>query len=185
MRQHARLMVAAGNRVRIVAGRGQAGGRGRRVHQPAACRFAEFGSSGGKIGAGCRAGASRHLRRSCERIEKQLRPVLDEADWLICHNVCSLNKNLALTAAIHRVSESQRPPRLILWHHDLAWTTPRYRKELHDGLSVVIASQRLAPGCPSGGFGAATGGAREAVGCAHRSHSCHPQRSRRGAISWP
>ena len=24
-------------------------------------------------------------------------------------------------------------PRLILWHHDLAWTTPRYRDELHDG----------------------------------------------------
>ena len=24
-------------------------------------------------------------------------------------------------------------PKLILWHHDLAWTTPRYRQEMHDG----------------------------------------------------
>jgi glycosyltransferase involved in cell wall biosynthesis len=24
-------------------------------------------------------------------------------------------------------------PRLIIWHHDLAWTTPRYQGEMHDG----------------------------------------------------
>jgi glycosyltransferase involved in cell wall biosynthesis len=68
-----------------------------------------------------------------------------------------LNKNLALTAAIRRVSESRRLPRLILWHHDLAWTTPRYREELHDGFpwsllrsdwpqaaQVVVSAQRQA-----------------------------------------
>ena len=52
---------------------------------------------------------------------------------LVAHNVCSLNKNLALTAAIQRISQLTRAPRVILWHHDLAWTTPRYRAELHDG----------------------------------------------------
>ena len=34
-----------------------------------------------------------------------------------------------LTAAIARLDR----PRRILWHHDLAWTTPRYQAELHDG----------------------------------------------------
>lgn len=52
---------------------------------------------------------------------------------LIAHNVCSLNKNLVLTAALHRLNGTQGFPRLILWHHDLAWTTPRYRAELHEG----------------------------------------------------
>ena len=54
-------------------------------------------------------------------------------DVLIAHNVCSLNKNLALTAALHQLHVSKNLPRLILWHHDLAWTTPRYRSELHNG----------------------------------------------------
>ncbi len=76
---------------------------------------------------------------------------------MICHNVCSLNKNLALTAAIRGISQTQNTPRLILWHHDLAWTTPRYRQELHDGfpwsllrtdwpqaIQVTVSAQRQA-----------------------------------------
>ena len=59
-------------------------------------------------------------------------PCLD-VDILIAHNVCSLNKNLALTAALYQLHTSKKLPRLILWHHDLAWTTPRYQSELHDG----------------------------------------------------
>ena len=54
-------------------------------------------------------------------------------DVLIVHNVCSLNKNLALTAALRKLNGSPGFPRLILWHHDLAWTTPRYHAELHPG----------------------------------------------------
>ena len=62
-------------------------------------------------------------------ITRDLQDALTDVDVLIAHNVCSLNKNLALTAAIARLDR----PRVILWHHDLAWTTPRYRAELHDG----------------------------------------------------
>lgn len=58
---------------------------------------------------------------------------LHEVDVLLCHNVASLNKNLALTAALQRFCTEHSPPRMILWHHDLAWTTPRYRNELHNG----------------------------------------------------
>jgi glycosyltransferase involved in cell wall biosynthesis len=62
-------------------------------------------------------------------ITRELQTALTGADVLIAHNVCSLNKNLMLTAAIQRLDR----PRKILWHHDLAWTTPRYQAELHDG----------------------------------------------------
>ena len=53
---------------------------------------------------------------------------------VIAHNICSLGLNLALTTALRGVAE--RPPgrpRLILWHHDLAWMMPGYRDSLHDG----------------------------------------------------
>ncbi len=68
-----------------------------------------------------------------ERIIARLRELLALADRVIAHNVCSLNKNLALTAALHRLSEESTQPHFILWHHDLAWTTPRYLPELHEG----------------------------------------------------
>jgi glycosyltransferase involved in cell wall biosynthesis len=66
-------------------------------------------------------------------IAEQIQAALSGVDILIAHNVCSLNKNLALTAALHQLHVSQKLPRLLLWHHDLAWTTPRYQPELHDG----------------------------------------------------
>ncbi|MCX8061358.1 MAG: glycosyltransferase [Anaerolineales bacterium] len=62
-----------------------------------------------------------------------LRQQVEDADWIIAHNVCSLHKNLALTAALHRWTCTENCPRIILWHHDLAWTTPRYQPELHNG----------------------------------------------------
>ena len=92
-----------------------------------------------------------------DEITQALQTALTDVDVLIAHNVCSLNKNLMLTAAIQRLTlaarysehseeslipstEIPRPPgtqndtlRVILWHHDLAWTTPRYQAELHDG----------------------------------------------------
>ncbi|MBM3124466.1 MAG: glycosyltransferase family 4 protein, partial [Chloroflexi bacterium] len=62
-----------------------------------------------------------------------LKAALIGTDLLIAHNVCSLNKNLALTAALYTLHTTASLPRLILWHHDLAWTTPRYLPELRDG----------------------------------------------------
>ena len=64
---------------------------------------------------------------------KELQAAFSNIDILIAHNVCSLNKNLALTAALHQLHSSRVLPTLILWHHDLAWTTPRYQPELHTG----------------------------------------------------
>lgn len=70
-----------------------------------------------------------------DKLAIELQEALTGVDVLIAHNVCSLNKNLALTAALHQLHTTapRKLPRLILWHHDLAWTTPRYLPELHDG----------------------------------------------------
>jgi glycosyltransferase involved in cell wall biosynthesis len=67
------------------------------------------------------------------QIQGDLRLSLEGAQAVILHNVASLNKNLALTAALYNLSRSFNATRFILWHHDLAWTTSRYRDELHPG----------------------------------------------------
>lgn len=67
------------------------------------------------------------------QIEEELLAALRDCDLLIAHNVASLHKNLPLTAALHSTYRMPGFPRLILWHHDLAWTTPRYRHEMHEG----------------------------------------------------
>jgi glycosyltransferase involved in cell wall biosynthesis len=66
-------------------------------------------------------------------LRRELCTALEGCEVLLTHNVCSLNKNLALTAALHDLNGQPGFPRLVLWHHDLAWTTPRYRAELHEG----------------------------------------------------
>jgi mannosylglucosylglycerate synthase len=66
-------------------------------------------------------------------IANELRAALQGVDVLLAHNVASLAKNLALTAALHDLNGQPDFPRTVLWHHDLAWTTPRYAAELHAG----------------------------------------------------
>ncbi|MBI9043771.1 MAG: glycosyltransferase family 4 protein [Anaerolineaceae bacterium] len=67
------------------------------------------------------------------QIEEELSRAFAGMDVVIVHNVASLHKNLAFTAALYRISQKPKPPRFILWHHDLAWTTPRYQSEMHNG----------------------------------------------------
>jgi glycosyltransferase involved in cell wall biosynthesis len=68
------------------------------------------------------------------QIEGELHRALHGAPVVIAHNVASLNKNLALTAALYNLSQEDSGLRLILWHHDLAWNTQRYLPELHNGM---------------------------------------------------
>jgi glycosyltransferase involved in cell wall biosynthesis len=75
------------------------------------------------------------------RIEPSLSELIASSDILIGHNVCSLHKNLALTAALRKLVDRSKRPRLILWHHDLAWCTPRYRTELHEGYPWDLLKQ--------------------------------------------
>lgn len=127
----ARLMADAGHAVRIVAARGaQTDERIPFVSVPLAdSRHAALAPLKAELDAGR---VPPDFERVVDELEQQLLTALQGAAVVIAHNVCSLNKNLALTAALHRLA--QKPtPRFILWHHDLAWTTPRYRSELHAG----------------------------------------------------
>src|SRR5258708_14851017 len=65
-------------------------------------------------------------------IREGLLTAFEGTDRCIAHNVATLNKNLPLTAALASLAHN-RQIKLILWCHDLAWTNPEYRKELHEG----------------------------------------------------
>jgi glycosyltransferase involved in cell wall biosynthesis len=129
---HARLMSADGHAVRLVAARGEALGEKIPLMQiPLAdSRHPRVVEMKAELDAGQVTGRFESLR---EELAELLQNVLAGADVVIAHNVCSLNKNLALTAALHQLHTAKKLPRLILWHHDLAGTTPRYLPELHPG----------------------------------------------------
>jgi glycosyltransferase involved in cell wall biosynthesis len=127
----ARLMAEAGHQVQIVAGRGeQTDPRIPFIKVPMAdSRHAEILALKSELDAGR---VPPQFEGVADSLTADLGETLDDTDVLIVHNVCSLNKNLALTAAVKKLSE-RNTLQLILWHHDLAWTTPRYQAELHDG----------------------------------------------------
>jgi glycosyltransferase involved in cell wall biosynthesis len=129
--QHARLMADAGDQARIVAGRGeQTDPRIPFIHLPLAdSRHPDVLAIKAELDAGH---VPPKFAELVDSLTANLNEILDDVDILVAHNVCSLNKNLALTAAVQTLA-SRNHPRIILWHHDLAWTTPRYRAELHDG----------------------------------------------------
>ncbi len=131
---HARLMSANGHSVRLIAARGESlNERIPLIMIPLAdSRHTRVAEMKGQLDRG---EVTKDFESLRDELAEQLQDALSGVDILIAHNVCSLNKNLALTAALHQLhtSASRKLPRLILWHHDLAWTTPRYQAELHDG----------------------------------------------------
>jgi glycosyltransferase involved in cell wall biosynthesis len=129
--QHARLMADGGHQVRIIAGRGsQTDPRIPFIHLPLVdSRHPDVLALKAELDAGRVPPSFPEL---VDSLTIELNKVLDDTDALFAHNVCSLHKNLALTAAVRNLV-GRGPLRIVVWHHDLAWTTPRYRDELHDG----------------------------------------------------
>src|SRR5690349_19362469 len=101
---HARLMTNAGHNVRIVAGRGeQTDPRVDFVQIPLAdSRHPTVLSIKEKLDEGI---VPVEFSELVENLAKELSSVLIDADCLIAHNVCSLNKNLILAAALKKISE--------------------------------------------------------------------------------
>jgi glycosyltransferase involved in cell wall biosynthesis len=145
--QHARRMAEAGYAVRVVAGTGKPfDDRVETVVVPElGSRHPDVLAVKRDLDAGQVTPAFDSLR---ERIAARLRESLADVDVLIAHNVLTLHKNLALTAALHqRVNAGAIHPaplrfgdyrdsprrRIIGWHHDFAWTNPLYRNQLHAG----------------------------------------------------
>ena len=129
---HARMMADAGHEVRIVAGRGsQTDERVEFIQIPQVdSRHPHAASLKEQLDAGT---VPAEFSTRVDELTRTLMDAVSDADCLIAHNVCSLNKNLVLTAALYTISQQAEQLQVILWHHDLAWTTPRYRNELYDG----------------------------------------------------
>jgi glycosyltransferase involved in cell wall biosynthesis len=70
-----------------------------------------------------------------DRLVSLLSDALAGVDALIAHNVCTLHKNLPLTAALYDYVTTRLPDHttILAWHHDLAWDDPRYADDMHDG----------------------------------------------------
>jgi glycosyltransferase involved in cell wall biosynthesis len=130
--QHARVMAEAGHRVRILAGRGaQFDDRISFINIPRAdSRHSEIESIKARLDQGS---VPPEFNSVVKLLADNFREICSDTQVLFAHNVCSLNKNLVLTAALRQLHDSGGSPRFILWHHDLAWTTARYRAELHEG----------------------------------------------------
>jgi glycosyltransferase involved in cell wall biosynthesis len=129
---HARLLSDHGHRVQIVAGRGaQVDPRISFAEVPLADSLhPSILSLKAELDKGI---LPKGFAHHSKKLEETLSPLFADADVVIAHNVSSLGKNLPLTAALESLFRSKLFPSLILWHHDIAWLSPRYRHELHPG----------------------------------------------------
>lgn len=130
--QHARLLAEAGHAVRVVAGRG--GEPDPRIEfqrvPRADTRHPEIARLQAELAEGR---VPPDFEVVAGELQAELASVLAGVEVLFVHNVGSLNRNLALTAAVHEIAAGAGAPRVVLWHHDLAWTLPAYRRGLHAG----------------------------------------------------
>jgi glycosyltransferase involved in cell wall biosynthesis len=130
--RHASLMADAGHAVRIVAGRGAA--QDPRVRFALVERADSLHPEAVAVSADLAVGrVTREFIALARGLEDDLAAALEGVDLAILHNVASLNRNLALTEALHACLGRPGAPRAILWHHDPAWTLPRYQPSLHEG----------------------------------------------------
>jgi mannosylglucosylglycerate synthase len=129
---HARLMAKAGHQVAILTGRGEIFDN--RIPVCILPRLDSRHAEVMQIKEALDAGRySPGFDTLSDLIREELLAELPGFDLLIVHNAASLHKNLPLTAALSQAYQASGFPRLVLWHHDLAWTTPRYQAELHAG----------------------------------------------------
>ncbi len=128
---HARLLVEHGYAVKIIAGAGEP------FHPAIPVEIIpDIGSRSPRV-----AQVNDELARGiidgrlpvlAHNLATQVSASLTGCDLLIAHNVLSLHKNLALTAALWQLRDTQKIP-LITWCHDFAWTDPQYAQDMHSG----------------------------------------------------
>ncbi|HEV2356029.1 MAG TPA: glycosyltransferase family 4 protein [bacterium] len=130
--RHARLLAERGCDVRVVTGRGGSlGGRVRVRRVPLLdSRHPRVLAVTQQLAEGRATPAFAALSA---QVQEGLERALAGVQVCVVHNALTLHKNLALTAALHRIAARRPPVRFVAWCHDLAWTNPQYRDELHPG----------------------------------------------------
>ena len=128
---HARLLAERGYQVSVIAGRGER-------FNPAVeftaledvdSRIQPVEAVNRELAEGNVSTAFFTLR---DRLVQSLEPLLVRSDAVIVHNALTLHKNLALTAALHQLSQAGEMS-WIAWCHDFAWQDPIYTPGLHAG----------------------------------------------------
>lgn len=129
---HARILTALGHQVTVVAGQG-----GDFWPQVTYHEEPLIGSRSKATAAANRALAQGDKPTNFEMLVAQIQTGLLErlshCDVVIGHNLFTLHKNLILTTAVYRLSQTGEGPPWVAWHHDFAWLRPQYQPELHPG----------------------------------------------------
>jgi len=128
---HARLFAARHDAVQVIAGRGETFDSRIPFHcvPEMDSRHPRVENVQRELNAGIVSAAFHALTQELTDILARL---LQDTDICLAHNVATLHKNLALTAALHHLAETRRA-RLLAWSHDFAWTDPVYANELREG----------------------------------------------------
>jgi len=131
MQHHARLLAQTGHSVTIFAGKGESVEPGILLEKNLlfSTSSPEILSIKKKLDQGLIPASFLKVK---DELLNFLRKQVVSYDVMIAHNICSLHKNLPLSAALHEFIQEKESPPLIAWHHDLAWRNTQYRKELHD-----------------------------------------------------
>ncbi|MDQ7030882.1 MAG: glycosyltransferase family 4 protein [Ardenticatenia bacterium] len=129
---HARVLLAEGHRVTVVAGRGEAVLPGLTFRQEPMVdsRHEHVLALQRELSVGRIPAA---FESTVEALRLALQRHLEACDVVIGHNFFTLHKNLALTVAVNRLVTAGEGPPWVAWHHDFAWLRPQYRPELHPG----------------------------------------------------
>jgi glycosyltransferase involved in cell wall biosynthesis len=131
---HARVLVAAGYPVTVVAGWGEASAL---PSGATLIRVPEMDSQYRQI-----AEISAHLEQGevppdfevmVDRLVEALGPALALCENVIVHNVFTKHFNLPLTAAMNRLLDDGSIRQCLAWCHDFTWTSPNSRSKVHPG----------------------------------------------------
>ncbi len=134
MLAHARLLLNAGYRVGVIAGRGAADALppGIEFHlipeidsqHPVITQLSTVLEQG-RVPTDFNAQVV-HLR-------DVLSPIVSQYDNVMIHNIFTKHFNLPLTAALHDLLDQGRFPHTLAWCHDFTWTSDHSRSKVHPG----------------------------------------------------
>ncbi|MBO0681731.1 MAG: glycosyltransferase family 4 protein [Candidatus Dormibacteraeota bacterium] len=130
---HASLLRRAGHDVRVIAGRGRA-----ELVPEVDSRHPAVERVARQLAEGLAATEEFEALRSS--LVTRLRPLLEDREVLIAHNILTMPFNLPLAAALGDLGKP-----VLAWTHDLAWINPRYAEYRREGWPYSILC-RAQPG---------------------------------------